>query len=231
MKRGKKYIEKSKLIDREKLYSLEEAVKLVKGSASAKFDETVDMAMKLGIDPKKESVRGTVLMPAGTGKSVRVLVFTKGEKMQEAEGEGADYVGGDDLVQKISSGWMDFDVALATPDMMGAVGRLGKVLGPAGLMPNPKTGTVTMEIGKAVKEFKAGKLEFKADKTGVIHLAVGKVSFAEDKLLANLNAVIEAIRKAKPSGVKGIYVRSLTVSSTMGPGIKLDTLKIIQEKS
>jgi large subunit ribosomal protein L1 len=227
--RGKKFTEKAKLVDRTKVYSPDDALKLVKGAAFAKFDETVDLTIVLGIDLKKggETVRGTVALPAGTGKSVRVGVIAKGDKITEAQGAGADFAGSDDLVQKISGGWLDFDVLIATPDMMGAVGRLGKLLGQKGLMPNPKSGTVTFDVAKTVKEFKGGKIEFKADKTGVLHLKSGKVSFDEAALLKNFHAIFEAINKARPASTKGTFIKSVTVSSTMGPGIKVDTKKLV----
>lgn len=227
--RGKKFIEKAKLVDRAKVYSPVDAVKLVKQSAFAKFDETVDLTVVLGFDQKKggETVRGTVALPAGTGKSVRIGVIAKGDKISEAEAAGADFTGSDDIIQKISGGWLDFDVLIATPDMMGSVGRLGKLLGQRGLMPNPKSGTVTFDIAKTVKEFKGGKIEFKADKTGVIHLKAGKVSFDEASLLKNFHAIFEAINKARPASAKGTFIKSVTLSSTMGPGVKVDTKKLI----
>jgi len=214
-------------------YGVQEAVELLKKTATAKFDESIDLALHLGVDPKKsdQSVRGTVSMPAGTGKKIKIVVLTKGDKYKEAEEAGADAVGAEDLVEKISGGWLDFDLVLATPDIMAQVGKLGKVLGKRGLMPNPKAGTVTMDIGKAVKEFKAGKLEFKMDKTGNVHMGIGKISFDEKAIKDNILAAIEAINKAKPSSVKGIFIRSATVSSTMGPGIKLNTSKFIKEEA
>jgi len=220
--RGKKYKEKAKLIEAGKSYSPDEAVKLVKAAAPAKFDESVDVALKLNIDPKKDSVRGTVLLPAGSGKSVKVGVITKGDKIKEAEEAGADFVGGTELIDKIQGGWLDFDVLISTPDMMSQVGKLGKLLGQKGLMPNPKAGTVSADVGKTVKEFKAGKTEFKADKTGVIHVKIGRASFEEGKLKENLNAVLSAVIKAKPPKVSGTYIESATISSTMGPGIRVD---------
>jgi large subunit ribosomal protein L1 len=205
-------------------YSLEEAVPLVQKVKFAKFDETVELHMRLGVDPKHadQMVRGTVVLPNGLGKSKRVLVIASGERQRDAQEAGADLVGGEDMVQKIQAGWMDFDAVIATPDMMRSVGRLGKVLGPRGLMPNPKTGTVTMEVGRAVKEIKAGKVEFRVDKTGIIHAPVGKVSFATPKLVENAQSLIQAVVKAKPAAAKGKYVKSATICSTMGPGVSLD---------
>jgi len=222
---GKKYNAASAKIEKTRLYSLEEAVKLVPETATAKFDEVVDLAVRLGVDPKQpeQMVRGTVVLPNGTGKKVRVLVFAKGEKEKEAKDAGADFVGGEDVIEKVSKGWLDFDSVVATPDMMGAVGKLGKILGPRGLMPNPKIGTVTFDITKAVKEIKAGKVEFKVDKSGNVHASIGKVSFGVQKLKENLLALLDGIIKAKPSTSKGIYLRSITVATTMGPGVKIDT--------
>jgi len=226
-RRGKKFREKANKVDRSKRYSPAEAMKLVKENTFAKFDETVDLAVVLGVDPKKgEQVRGTVVLPAGTGKNIRVAVIAKGEKVAEAEGSGADFVGGEDIVEKIKSGWLDFDVLVSTPDMMGMVGRLGKILGQKGLMPNPKSGTVSFDIAKTVKEFKSGRIEFRADKTGVLHLKLGKVSFGEDALLSNFKTIFEAVNRAKPSSSKGVYIRSVTLSSTMGPGVKVDPKKV-----
>ncbi len=207
-----------------KEYSLEEAVKLVKEACYTKFDETVDLALNLGVDPKKsdQMVRGTVVLPHGMGKKVRVVVFAKGEKEKEARDAGADFVGAEDLVEKIQKGWLDFDNAVATPDIMGLVGKLGKILGPRGLMPNPKLGTVTFDVAKAVKEIKAGKVDFKAEKAGVVQIPIGKVSFEKDKLMDNARTVIDSITKAKPSTSKGKYMKKLTISSTMGPGLKID---------
>lgn len=222
MVRGKKYKEKLKLVDRKKTYSLTEALQLVKQTASAKFDETVDLAMKLGVDPKKSSVRGTVMLPGGSGKTKKVAVITKAERAKEAEEAGADMVGADDLVQKVQGGFLDFDVLIVTPDMMGVVGRLGKILGPKGLMPNPKSGTVTNELSKTVKEFKGGKVEFKMDKSAALHMVLGKASFEAASLEKNFNSALAAILQVKPSGLKGNYVQSITVSSSMGPGIKID---------
>jgi large subunit ribosomal protein L1 len=214
-----------------RLYSLREAVALVKQTAYAKFDESVDLALRLGIDPKRsdQMVRGTTVLPHGSGKKVRVVVFAKGEKEQEARAAGADYVGADDLIEKIKGGWMEFDQAIATPDLMGAVGKLGKVLGPRGLMPNPKTGTVTFEVGKAIAEIRKGRVEYKAEKTGIVQVPVGKVSFDPDKLYDNASAVLESVLKAKPASVKGRYLRSATISSTMGPGIRLDPVAIAKQ--
>ena len=225
---GKKYDTASAKIEKTRLYSLEEAVKLVPETATAKFDEVVDLAVRLGVDPKQseQMVRGTVVLPNGTGKKVRVLVFAKGEKEKEAKDAGADFVGGEDLIEKVSKGWLDFDSVVATPDMMGAVGKLGKILGPRGLMPNPKIGTVTFDITKAVKEIKAGKVEFKVDKSGNVHASIGKVSFGVQKLKENLLALLDGIIKAKPSTSKGIYLRSITLATTMGPGVKIDTIGV-----
>jgi len=226
-KKGKKYQEAAKLIDRETAYDVQEAIELVKKTAPAKFDETVEVAARLGVDPKKadQQIRGAVVLPHGTGKTQRVLVFAKGEKAKEAEAAGADYVGDDDLVNKISQGWFEFDVVVATPDMMAAVGKLGRVLGPKGLMPNPKTGTVTFEVGKAVKEIKAGKIEYRVDKQGNIHVPIGKVSFDSDKLADNFKTIMETLIKVKPAAAKGTYVRNVAISSTMGPGVKVNTAK------
>lgn len=229
---GKKMDSANKKVEEGKDYSLEEAVRLVKEASYAKFDETVDMALNLGIDPKKsdQMVRGTVVLPHGVGKKVRVLVFAKGEKEKEASDAGADYVGAEDLVEKIQKGWMDFDRAVATPDIMGLVGKLGKLLGPRGLMPNPKLGTVTFDVAKAVKEIKAGKVEYKTEKAGIVHVPIGKVSFDADKLLDNARVVIDAIVKAKPGTSKGKYLKKVALSSTMGPGIKVDVGKLAASK-
>ena len=226
-KRGKKYLEALKLIDRRKRYDLDEAIALLKKVSYANFDESVEVSIRLGVDPRhaEQNVRGTVVLPHGIGKERRVLVFARGEKAQEAIDAGADYVGAEDLVAKISEGWTDFDVAIATPDMMGLVGRLGKILGPRGLMPNPKVGTVTMDIANTVKEMKQGRVEFRVDRFGIIHTVIGKRSFEEDKLKENFNALINAVLRAKPAGVKGQYVRSVALSTTMSPGIKLDPLR------
>jgi large subunit ribosomal protein L1 len=222
-KRGKKYQEAVKLIDKNKVYEVNEAIDLVKKAASAKFDETVEAAFRLGVDPKRadQQIRGAVVLPHGTGKVQRVLVFAKGEKAKEAEAAGADYVGDADLISKIQGGWFDFDVVVATPDMMGEVGKLGRVLGPKGLMPNPKTGTVTFDVTKAVNEIKAGKIEYRVDKAGNIHAPIGKVSFDADKLAENLAALTEALNRAKPAAAKGVYMKNVTISSTMGPGVRV----------
>ena len=223
-KSAKKHSEAMSKIDRNKVYQLGTAVDVVKQAAYAKFDETVDVAVKLGVDPRHadQMVRGAVVLPNGLGKNVRVLVFAKGEKEKEALDAGADYVGSDDLVTKIQAGWFDFDTAIATPDMMGVVGKIGKLLGPRGLMPNPKVGTVTFEVGKAVKESKAGKVEFRVEKAGIIHAPVGKVSFDAEMLKGNVLALVEALVKAKPSAAKGTYIKKISVSSTMGASINLD---------
>ena len=227
MKQGKHYTDSVKLIDRSKQYDTDEAVALVKQTAKAKFDETIEISVRLGVDPRHadQQVRGTVVLPNGTGKTKTVLVFAKGDKANEAQAAGADYVGAEELVAKIQGGWFDFDVCVATPDMMGVVGRLGRVLGPKGLMPNPKTGTVTMDVTKAIGEIKAGKVEDRVDKTAIIHCPVGKASFDADKLAENLRTLMDAIVKAKPATAKGTYIRSAVISSTMGPGIKLNTIK------
>jgi large subunit ribosomal protein L1 len=222
---GKKYQGAASQVDRSKFYSVAEAVELAKKVAYAKFDETVELGITLGVDPRKadQMVRGTVVLPHGLGKSKRVVVIASAEKAQEAKEAGADEVGGDDIVARIKEGWLDFDALIATPDMMRAVGQLGKLLGPRGLMPNPKTGTVTFEVGKAVRETKAGKIEFRVDKTGVIHAPVGKVSFDKERLAENAQTLIDAIMRAKPATAKGKYVKNATLSSTMGPGIRLNT--------
>ena len=227
MKTGKKYSDSIKLIDRTKLYDPEEAVTLVKQTAKAKFDETVEISVRLGVDPRHadQQVRGTVVLPNGTGKTKTVLVIAKGPKAEEATATGADFVGAEDMIAKIQGGWFGFDVCIATPDMMGLVGRLGRVLGPKGLMPNPKTGTVTMDVTKAITETKAGKVEYRVDKTAIIHCPLGKASFSEQQLTENLRTLMDAIIKAKPSAAKGTYVKSAVISSTMGPGIKLNALK------
>ncbi len=220
-KHGKKYKEALKLIEEGKLYAAKEAVEIVKKTATAKFDETIELHVRLGVDPKyaDQQVRGAVVLPHGTGKTKRVLVFAKGEKVKEAEDAGADFVGSDEMVTKIQGGWLEFDVAVATPDMMGTVGRLGKVLGPRGLMPNPKLGTVTMDLTKAISEIKAGKVEYRTDKAGNVHCPIGKASFDEAKLLENYQALIDTLNRAKPAAAKGQYMKSITVSSTMGPGV------------
>ncbi len=229
---GKKMESAVKKVEEGKDFSLEEAVKLVKETSYAKFDETVDMALNLGVDPKKsdQMVRGTVVLPHGMGKKVKVLVFAKGEKEKEALDAGADYTGAEDLVEKIQKGWLDFDNAVATPDIMGLVGKLGKILGPRGLMPNPKLGTVTFDVAKAVKEIKAGKVEYKTEKAGIVHVPIGKVSFDVDKLLDNARVVIDAVMKAKPSTSKGRYIKKVAISSTMGPGITVDVGKLTASK-
>jgi large subunit ribosomal protein L1 len=225
-KRGKKYIEARKNIEVAKRYSVQEAVALVVGAAGAKFDETVDAAIRLGVNPAHadQMVRGSVVLPNGLGKSVRVLVFAKGEKEKEALEAGADVVGSDDIVEKIKGGWLDFDRVIATPDMMGSVGKLGKILGPRGLMPNPKVGTVTFDVGKAVLELKAGKVEFRVEKAGIVHCPIGKTSFGAEKLTENFLALLEMVVKLKPASSKGIYIRSLSLSTVMGPGVKVDPL-------
>ena len=227
MKMGKKYAESLKLIDRTKQYDPEEAIALAKQTAKCKFNETIEISVRLGVDPRHadQQVRGAVVLPHGTGKTVRVLVFAKGAKADEALAAGADYVGAEDMVAKIQGGWFDFDVCVATPDMMGVVGRLGRVLGPKGLMPNPKSGTVTMDVKKALAEIKAGKVEYRVDKTSIVHCPIGKASFTEEQLTGNLKTLMEAIIKAKPAAAKGTYIKSAVLSSTMGPGIKLNSLK------
>jgi large subunit ribosomal protein L1 len=227
-RRTKSYNTALAKVDRGQRYPLEDGLRLLHQTARAKFDETVEIAARLGVDPRQadQNVRGTVVLPHGMGKTVRVVAFAKGEKEKEAADAGADFVGADELIKKITEGWLDFDNAVATPDMMGAVGKIGKVLGPRGLMPNPKTGTVTMDIGKAIKEIKAGKLEFRVDKAGIVHVPVGKVSFGADKLIDNARAVLAAILRAKPASAKGNYVRGVTLSTTMGPGIKLDLTQV-----
>ena len=230
MKKGKRYVESAKLVDRTNLYDVEEAVSIIKKTANAKFDETIEAHIKLGVDGRHadQQVRGAVVLPHGTGKKVRVLVFAKGDKVEEAQAAGADFVGGQELVPKIQNeGWLDFDVVVATPDMMGVVGRLGRVLGPKGLMPNPKAGTVTMDVTKAVNDIKAGKIEYRLDKTNIIHVPVGKASFTEEQLADNFHTLRGAIVKAKPAAAKGQYLRSVTITSTMGPGIKLNPVKLV----
>ena len=230
MKKGKRYVESAKLVDRTNLYDVEEAVSIIKKTANAKFDETIEAHIKLGVDGRHadQQVRGAVVLPHGTGKKVKVLVFAKGDKVEEAQAAGADYVGGQELVPKIQNeGWLDFDVVVATPDMMGVVGRLGRVLGPKGLMPNPKAGTVTMDVTKAINDIKAGKIEYRLDKTNIIHVPVGIASFTEEQLADNFHTLMGAIVKAKPAAAKGQYLRSVTITSTMGPGIKLNPVKLV----
>ncbi len=229
MKKSKRYRQLQEVVDRSKLYDTNEAVDLVVQTAKAKFDETIEAHIKLGVDGRHadQQVRGAVVLPHGTGKSVRVLVFAKGAKADEATAAGADYVGADELLPKIQNdGWLDFDIVVATPDMMGVVGRLGRVLGPKGLMPNPKAGTVTMDVEKAIKEIKAGKIEYRLDKSNIIHCPIGKASFGSEKLAENFSTLIGAINKAKPAAAKGVYLRSVVIASTMGPGIKVNTLKL-----
>ena len=228
MKHGKKYQEAAKLVDRAVMYDAAEAISLVKKTATAKFDETVEVHIRTGCDGRhaEQQIRGAVVLPNGTGKTVRVLVFAKGDTVNEAEAAGADHVGGEELIPRIQNeGWLDFDVVVATPDMMGVVGRLGKVLGPKGLMPNPKAGTVTMDVAKAISDIKAGKIEYRLDKANIIHVPVGKTSFEEEKLQENFNALMDAIVKAKPSALKGQYLRSITLATTMGPGVKVNVAK------
>ena len=227
MKHGKKYQDSVKSFDKQKLYDPREGLEVVLSTAKAKFDETVEVSARLGVDPRHadQQVRGAVVLPHGTGKTIKVLVIAKADKATEAEAAGADYVGAEDMIAKIQGGWFDFDVCVATPDMMGMVGRLGRVLGPKGLMPNPKSGTVTMDVTKAITEIKAGKVEYRLDKTAIIHCPVGKVSFGAQKIQENLTALMEAINKAKPAAAKGVYVRSLYISSTMGPSVRVNPLK------
>ena len=228
MTQSNRYINNFKAINREMIYSLDEAIKIVKSSSPVKFDETIDLSVNLGVDPRHadQIVRGTVSMPNGTGKDVTILVLAKGDAVDKATSAGADFVGSDEFLEKIKSGWTDVDVIIATPEMMPELGKHGRVLGPRGLMPNPKTGTVTNDVAKAVKEIKSGKIEFKVEKNGIVHAGVAKMSFDEDKIAQNITAFISAIKKAKPSGVKGIYMKKVTVSSTMGPGLKIDHEKI-----
>ncbi|HET7004918.1 MAG TPA: 50S ribosomal protein L1 [Candidatus Binatia bacterium] len=225
---GKSYRKVFEKVDRNQRYQLEDSLKLVKETARAKFDETVDMAIRLGVDPRQadQNIRGTVALPHGMGKTVRVLAFAKGEKEREAQEAGADFVGSDELIKQIQEGWLDFDKAVATPDMMAAVGRIGKILGPRGLMPNPKTGTVSLDIGKAVREIKAGKLEFRVDKAGIVHVPVGRASFSAEQLIDNARMVLLTVLRAKPASAKGNYVKGVTVATTMGPGIKIDLAQI-----
>ena len=230
MKRGKKYVEAAKTVDRATLYDIPEAISLVKKVAVAKFDETIEAHIKTGCDGRHadQQIRGAVVLPHGTGKTVRVLVFAKNAKADEAQAAGADFVGGEELIPKIQNeGWLDFDVVVATPDMMGVVGRLGRVLGPKGLMPNPKAGTVTMDVTKAIADIKAGKIEYRLDKNNIIHVPLGKASFEEDALRENFQTLIDAINKAKPSTLKGQYLRSVTIAPTMGPGVKLNPVKLV----
>ncbi len=224
MKRSKRYKESASKIERGKLYPLDEAIKTVKEVSTASFDETVEISVRLGVDPRKsdQMVRGTVVLPAGTGKQVRVCVLTTGEKQQEAKDAGADYVGGEELIEKIQGGWFDYDVVIATPDVMSMVGKLGRVLGPRGLMPNPKVGTVTFEVGNAVKESKSGNIDFRVDKYGIVHTAVGKKSFAPEQLKKNIQAFMDVINRLRPSTAKGIYIRSISLAGTMSPGVKVD---------
>ena len=231
-KRGKKYQDSAKLVDKSNLYDVNEALDLVIKTAKANFDETVELAVRLGVDPRHadQQVRGTVVLPNGTGKQIRVLVLAKGEKIKEAEAAGADYAGGEELVEKIQhENWFDFDVIIATPDMMGVVGKIGRVLGPKGLMPNPKSGTVTFDVGQAVKETKAGKVEYRVDKAAIINVPIGKVSFGVEKLAENFKTIADAIIKAKPAAAKGRYLKSVTVASTMGPGIKINGQKLMEK--
>ena len=231
-KRGKKYQDSAKLVDKSNLYDVNEALDLVIKTAKANFDETVELAVRLGVDPRHadQQVRGTVVLPNGTGKEIRVLVLAKGEKIKEAEAAGADYAGGEEYVEKIQNeNWFDFDVIIATPDMMGVVGKIGRVLGPKGLMPNPKSGTVTFDVEQAVKETKAGKVEYRVDKAAIINVPIGKVSFGVDKLAENFKTIAEAIIKAKPAAAKGRYLKSVTVASTMGPGIKINGQKLMEK--
>ncbi|QFT87175.1 50S ribosomal protein L1 [Bacillus sp. THAF10] len=232
-KRGKKYIEAAKLVDRQTAYTVNEAIELVKKTNTAKFDATVEVAFRLGVDPRKndQQIRGAVVLPHGTGKTQKVLVFAKGEKAKEAEAAGADYVGDADMIAKINQGWFDFDVIVATPDMMGEVGKLGRVLGPKGLMPNPKTGTVTFDVTKAVNEIKAGKVEYRLDKSGNIHVPIGKISFEDSKLVDNLATIFETLQKAKPAAAKGTFMKNVAVTSTMGPGVKVDTSTVVPVKN
>ncbi|MFD1039170.1 50S ribosomal protein L1 [Virgibacillus byunsanensis] len=230
VKKSKRVQEAAKLVDRSKAYEVKEAISLVKEASKANFDETVEAAFRLGVDPKKadQQIRGAFVLPHGTGKTLRVLVFAKGEKVKEAEAAGADYVGDQDLINKINQGWFEFDVIVATPDMMGEVGKLGRVLGPKGLMPNPKTGTVTFEVEKAVNDIKAGKVEYRVDKSANIHVPIGKISFDNEKLIENFEAITNALVKVKPQASKGTYMRNASVTSTMGPGIKVDVSSYVR---
>ncbi len=229
-KSGKKYLEVKKKVDPQRKYKLDEALGLVLETSYAKFDESIDVAMRLGVDPRHadQMVRGSLVLPHGTGRTTRVLVFAKGDKEKEARDAGADYVGAEDMAEKIQGGWLDFDKVIATPDTMGTVGKLGKILGPRGMMPNPKVGTVTFDVAKAVGEMKAGRVDFRVDKVGIVHCAIGKVSFGKDKISDNVKALFELIMKLKPSSSKGTYLKSVTVSSTMGPGVKVDPVEVPQ---
>ncbi len=229
-KNGKKYVEVKKKIDPQKKYTVEDALGLVLESAYAKFDESIDVALRLGVDPRHadQMVRGSIVLPHGTGRTTRVLVFAKGEKVKEAEEAGADFVGAEDMAEKIQGGWLEFDKVIATPDMMGTVGKLGRILGPRGMMPNPKLGTVTFDVAKAVGEMKAGRVDFRVDKVGIVHCSVGKVSFGSEKIMDNLKALLEIVLKLKPSSSKGTYLRSVALSSTMGPGVKVDPVEVPQ---
>ncbi|MCL1849688.1 MAG: 50S ribosomal protein L1 [Clostridiales bacterium] len=230
VKHGKRYVDTMKKVDKDMLYDPAEAISLVKDMASARFDETIDVAFRLGVDPRHadQQVRGAVVLPHGTGKSQSVLVFAKGEKAQEAEAAGADFVGAEELIDKISAGWFEFDVAVATPDMMGQVGKLGKLLGPKGLMPNPKVGTVTMDVAKAIQEIKSGKVEYRVEKTGIIHVVIGKGSFEHEQLMENFRTMADTINRAKPPGAKGQYMKSVALSATMGPPVRVSPLKVMQ---
>lgn len=231
-KRGKKYIESAKLVDREKLYDVEEAIELVQKTSTTKFDSTVELALRLGVDPKHadQQVRGTTVLPHGTGKTKKVLVIAKADKIKEAEEAGADFAGGEEYIEKIQQeNWLDFDVLIATPDMMGVVGKIGRLLGPKGLMPNPKSGTVTFDVAQAVEETKAGKIEYRVDKSAIINVPIGKVSFGTEKLTDNFKAVMSAVIKAKPASAKGRYLRSVTLATTMGPGIRLNGSKLMEK--
>ena len=229
---GKKYLEAQKLVEAEKLYDTHEAISLLKKISYTKFDPTVEVHMKLGVDPRHadQMVRGVAMLPAGTGKTVKVLVFAQGEKVAEAESAGADYVGLDDLIKQIEGDWLDFDVAIATPDVMGKVGRLGKKLGPRGLMPSPKAGTITFDLARTIREVKAGRVEFKVDKTALLHIPAGKLSFSDDALLSNITSVVDAVSRARPSGAKGTYIRSIVLSSTMSPSVRLDVASAVALK-
>jgi len=229
MKPGKRYLENAKAVDREKEYAVDEAVSILKNATQAKFDETVEVAVNLGIDPRHadQIVRGTVALPHGTGKEIKVLVFAKGDKVAEAEAAGADFVGSAEYVTKIKDGWTGIDVIVATPDMMAEVGKIGRILGPRGLMPNPKSGTVTMDVAKAVSELKAGKIEFRCEKNGIVHVALGKLSFEADQISANIKSFMDAIMRAKPAGTKGAYLKKISVTSSMGPGLKIDKASVV----